>query len=127
MDVLIALGTSAAFIYSILVSVYPSFLPLPAQHVYFEAAIMILDFVNLGQLLELRARGKTLAAIDRLLALQVSQATLVVDDIDKTVGVGELQLNDIVRVKPGEKIPIDGVIIHGQSAIDQTAHCQACR
>ena len=119
MDSLIVLGTSAAWIFSMAVSLFPHMVPAGSRHVYFEAAIMIIGFVNLGSLLEIRARGKTSQAINRLLDLQAKTATIVVDGNDKTVAIDTLKLGDIVRVKPGEKIATDGVITQGHSNVDE--------
>lgn len=119
MDSLIALGTGAAWFYSMLVSLVPQIVPLGSRHVYYEAAIMIIGFINLGSLLESRARGKTSAAINRLLDLQAKTATIVVDGQDKVIALDALQVNDIVRVKPGEKIATDGIITEGQSSVDE--------
>lgn len=119
MDSLIALGTGAAWLYSMLVCIVPAIVPVASQHVYFEAAIMIIGFINLGQLLEMRARGKTSVAINRLLDLQPKMATIMVNGIDKKIPLNELRVNDLVRVKPGEKIPADGVITEGQSTINE--------
>ena len=120
MDSLIVLGTSAAWLYSMLVSLYPAIVPAAAQHVYFEAAIMIIGFITLGSALEIRARGKTSKAINRLFALQAKTATLVEAGETRQIPVEQLNVDDIVQVKPGEKIATDGVIIEGYSHIDES-------
>jgi len=120
MDSLIVLGTSAAWIYSMLVSIYPAIVPLAAQHVYFEAAIMIIGFITLGNALEIRVRGKTSKAINRLFDLQAKTATLVEAGEERQVPLEQLKIGDIVRVKPGEKVASDGVITEGHSNLDES-------
>ena len=120
MDSLIVSGTSAAWLYSMLVSLVPHLVPIAARHVYFEAAIMIMGFINLGNALEIRARGKTSQAINRLLNLQAKTATLVHNGKEQQVPLGSLKVDDIVRVKPGEKVATDGVITEGHSTVDES-------
>ncbi|GAB4223867.1 MAG: heavy metal translocating P-type ATPase [Gammaproteobacteria bacterium] len=119
MDSLIALGTGAAWLFSMLVSLFPEHIPSLAQHAYFEAAVMIIAFINLGSALEMRARGKTSAALQRLLALQPDTASVVRGEQEISLPVAELMVGDVVRVRPGEKIPMDGVITEGHSAVNE--------
>ena len=120
MDTLIALGTGAAWVYSVAITFEPTWVPESARHVYFEAAILILAFINFGQALETRARGKTSEAIRRLIGLRPRTARVVRDGVELDIAIEEVGLDDTVRVRPGEKIPVDGVIIDGHSSIDES-------
>ena len=120
MDTLIALGTGAAWIYSMLVALWPASVPSLAQHAYFEAAVTIIALINLGSALESRARGKASAAISRLLGLQPKTARIVDGDQERDVPIETLQVGALIRVRPGEKIPVDGEIVSGHSTIDES-------
>ncbi|WP_371373428.1 heavy metal translocating P-type ATPase [Thalassotalea aquiviva] len=120
MDTLIALGTGTAWLYSMVVVLWPDVLPLLARHVYFEATSMILGLINLGLALELKARGKTSQAIKRLIGLQVRTATVIRDNNEKEIAIEQVLENDVIKVKPGQKIPVDGKIVEGQSFIDES-------
>ncbi len=120
MDTLIALGTGSAWFYSMLVALFPASLPSLARHAYFEAAVTILALINLGSALESRARGKASAAIQRLLGLKPKTARLVEDDQERDVPIETLGIGMRVRVRPGEKIPVDGVVVSGQSTVDES-------
>jgi Cu+-exporting ATPase len=120
MDTLIALGTGSAWIYSVAVLAAPQLVPTLARHAYFEAAAVIIALINLGQLLEVRARGKTSQAIKRLIGLQPRTARVVRDGQERDIPIEEVGLSDAVRVRPGEKIPVDGVILDGHSNIDES-------
>lgn len=120
MDTLIALGTGTAWIYSIAVVLAPDAVPLMARHVYFEATAMIIGLINLGLALELKARGKTSEAIKRLIGLQTKTATVVRDNKEVQIGIEQVLLNDVVKVKPGEKIPVDGIVLEGYTSIDES-------
>lgn len=120
MDTLIALGTGSAWAYSQFISIFPNAVPPLAQHVYFEAALMIIALINLGAALEIRARGKTSQAIKRLMGLQAKTARVMRQEEEVDIPIEEVVLGDIVRVRPGEKIPVDGQIIEGQSMIDES-------
>lgn len=113
MNTLVALGTASAFLYSTVV------LLQGGQHVYFEAAPVIIVLVLLGRFLELRARQGASAAIDRLANLQPPVATLVADGVERVVPVAEVKPGDVLVVKPGERIPVDGTILEGTSEIDE--------
>ena len=119
MDTLIALGTGAAWSYSMLVALFPASVPTLAQHAYFEAAVMIIALINLGSALESRARGKASAAIARLLGLQPKTARIVEGDQERDVPIETLQVGTLIRVRPGEKIPVDGEIVSGHSTVDE--------
>lgn len=120
MDTLIALGTGAAWLYSIFVLAFPSLVPSLARHAYFEAAAIIIALINLGQALEMRARGKTSEAIKRLIGLQPKTARVMRDGKEMDVPLSEVGLDETIRVRPGEKIPVDGVIIDGHSSVDES-------
>jgi P-type Cu+ transporter len=120
MDTLIAIGTGIAWLYSLLAILFAKHLPPMAQHVYFEAAVIIIALVNLGALLEMRARRITSLAIQRLLQLQPKTARVIRDNKEEDLPIEQLQLNDLIRVRPGEQIPIDGIITEGSSAIDES-------
>jgi len=120
MDTLIALGTGTAWLYSMVVVFAPEAVPEMARHVYFEATAMIIGLINLGLALELRARGRTSEAIKRLIGLQPKTARIIRDGIEVDIAIDQVLLNDIVRVRPGEKISVDGEVIEGHSAIDES-------
>ncbi len=120
MDTLIALGTGSAWLYStIMIDYYDSF-PALSQHAYFEAAVVILAFINLGNALETRARGQTSGAIRALLGLQPRTARVVRNGEEIDVPIEEVGLGETLRVRPGEKIPVDGVLTEGHSSVDES-------
>ncbi|MCG8668972.1 MAG: HAD-IC family P-type ATPase, partial [Pseudomonadales bacterium] len=120
MDTLIAIGTGSAWLFSAFVVVSPQLIPPESRHVYFEASAMILGLVNLGVLLETRARGKATNAIKALIGLQPSKATLVTDNGEQSIEINRVMPGHLLRVKPGEKIPVDGLVINGYSSIDES-------
>ncbi len=120
MDTLIALGTGSAWLFSMAVVLFPDIVPSLAQHAYFEAALVIISLVNLGNALEMRARGKTSEAIKRLIGMQPRTARVVRDGKEIDVPIADVGLDETVRVRPGEKIPVDGEIIEGSSTIDES-------
>jgi Cu+-exporting ATPase len=120
MDTLIALGTGSAWLFSMSVVLFPELVPSLAQHAYFEAALVIITLVNLGSALEMRARGKTSEAIKRLIGMQPRTARVVRDGKEEDVQIADVGLDETVRVRPGEKIPVDGEIIEGSSTIDES-------
>ena len=120
MDTLIALGTGTAWLYSMVVVLAPEAVPAMARHVYFEATAMIIGLINLGLALELRARGKTSEAIKRLIGLQARTARVVRDGEDVDIAIEQVLHGDLVRVRPGEKIPVDGEVVEGQTAVDES-------
>lgn len=120
MDTLIALGTGTAWIYSMFVVFFPSLVPDMARHVYFEATAMIIGLINLGLALEVRARGKTSIAIKRLIGLQPKLARIIRNGQEMDVAIEEVQLGDQVRVRPGEKLPVDGRVVEGRTSIDES-------
>lgn len=120
MDSLIALGTGTAWLYSMIVVLFPTLVPLMARHVYFEATAMIIGLVSLGLALETRARGKTSEAIKRLIGLQPKTARIVRDQLEVDIPIAEVQVGDLLRVRPGEKIPVDGEVVEGSSTVDES-------
>ena len=120
MDTLIALGTGTAWIYSMVVVFFPMAVPEMARHVYFEATAMIIGLIDLGLALEVKARGRTSEAIKRLIGLQAKTARVVRDKKEIDIAIEQVLLNDIVRVRPGEKIPVDGIVIDGHTSIDES-------
>lgn len=125
MFTLIALGTSVAWLFSVIVVLFPSVLPHSLRHhgelpVYFEAAAVIIVLVLLGQVLELRARAGTGQAIRALLGLAPKTAHRVREGIEADVALDAVQAGDLLRVKPGEKIPVDGVVAEGRTAVDES-------
>jgi P-type Cu+ transporter len=119
MDTLIALGTGTAWVFSMVITLNPELVPSLARHAYFEAAAIIIALINFGSAMEMRARGKTSEAIKRLIGLQPKTARVVRDGKELDVAISEVGLNETVRVRPGEKIPVDGIIIDGHSSIDE--------
>jgi Cu+-exporting ATPase len=115
MDVLIALGSSTAFFYSL-----PITFGWLSGHVYFETAAVIITLIKLGKFLEARAKGRTSEAIKKLMSLRARTAHILRDGIESEVPVDEVLVSDVVLVRPGEKIPVDGVVIEGRSAVDES-------
>ena len=120
MDTLIALGTGTAWFYSMVVVFFPSYVPEQARHVYFEATAMIIGLIDLGLALELRARGKTSEAIKRLIGLQPKTARVIRDNKEMDIAIEQVLLSDIVRVRPGEKIAVDGEVVEGHTSVDES-------
>lgn len=120
MDTLIALGTGTAWVYSMVVVLWPQWFPVTARHVYFEASAMIIGLINIGQAMELRAKGKTSSAIKRLLGLQAKTARIVKEGEEIDVPVTAVKAGDIVRVRPGERIPVDGRVTSGSTLVDES-------
>ncbi|MBD3671751.1 MAG: heavy metal translocating P-type ATPase, partial [Gammaproteobacteria bacterium] len=120
MDTLIALGTGSAWVYSTAIVFWPDLVPTLAQHAYFEAAVIIIALINFGSALEMRARGKTSEAIHRLIGLQPKTARVIRDGQEQDVPIEEVGLDETLRVRPGERVAVDGVIIDGHSSIDES-------
>lgn len=114
MDVLVALGTSAAFFYSV-VSLFAGW-----GLYYFEASAMLITLILLGKLLETVAKGKTSEAIKKLISLQAKTAHLLREGVEEDVPIDEVQVDDIILVRPGERIPVDGLILEGHSSVDES-------
>jgi P-type Cu+ transporter len=126
MFTLIGIGSGVAFLFSIVGLIFPDVFPLEFKshdgsvHLYFEAVAVILTLVLLGQLLEARAHSQTSGAIKALLKMAPSEATLVENGVDKVVSIHNIIVGNLLRVKPGDKIPVDGIIIDGNSNIDES-------
>jgi Cu+-exporting ATPase len=125
MFTLIAIGTGAAYLYSVVAVLFPALIPHQFRHegavaVYFEAAAVIITLVLLGQLLELRARRRTGAAIRELLSLAPPVARIVRDGQEREVPLDEVRQGDILRVRPGEKVPVDGRLTEGRSTVEES-------
>ena len=123
---LISLGTGAAFLYSVVATVAPGVFPASFQSmgrvgVYFEAAAVIISLTLLGQMLELKARSQTSAAIQSLLGLAPKTARrIAADGSEEDVPLAHVHVGDLLRVRPGEKVPVDGVVVEGSSAVDES-------
>jgi len=120
MDTLIALGTGSAWLYSMAVVLFPEQIPSLARHAYFEAAAVILALLNLGSALEMKARSRSSQAIRKLIGLQPRTARVIRDGKEADIPIEQVGLDETVRVHPGEKIPVDGVIIEGRSSVDES-------
>ena len=120
MDTLIVLGTTSAWLYSMIVVLMPEGFPAEARHVYFEASVMILGLINLGHALELRAKGKTGEAVQRLIGLQSTTAIRVTDSGDEEVEIAWVNVGDRLRLKPGGRVALDGEVLSGHSQLNES-------
>ena len=121
MDVLVAMGSSVAYVYSVAVLIALTFGSMAlGMHVYFETSAAIITLIVLGKLLEVRAKGRTSESIKKLIGLQAKTARLERDGLEIDVPIGEVVRGDRVIVRPGEKIPVDGLVIEGRSTIDES-------
>jgi len=120
MDTLIAVGTGMAWLYSTFIIFYPFSSSETERHLYFDTAVIIITLIKLGAALEMRARGKTSQAIKRLIGLQPKTARVIREGEERDIAIDQVLLDDIVRVRPGEKIPVDGVIAEGHSSVDES-------
>ena len=118
MDVLIALGSSSAYLLSVYLTFAPAHGP-EARHLYYDSAAMILTLITLGRFLEARARGHTSEAVRALLRLAPREATVIRDGAETVVPVSDIEVGDIVLVHPGEKVPVDGEVTQGTSAVNE--------
>jgi len=120
MSTLVSLGTNAAYLFSVAVTLWPhAFRHLHAM-TYYETAAVVITLVVLGRWLEARARGRTSDAIRRLVALTPRTARVVRDGRDVEVAVDEVRVGDLVRVRPGERLPVDGIVVDGASTVDES-------
>ena len=115
MDTLIALGTSAAYLYSVYAMLF-----LPGTGQYFEVSAILITLVLLGKFLEARATGKASEAIERLLKLQPDTAIVIRGGKERKISIDQVKMGDIIVVKPGQKIPVDGIVVTGQSSVDES-------
>ncbi len=120
MNSLVLIGTSAAYGYSVVATFLPGILPAGAAHVYFEASAVIVTLVLLGRYFEARAKGRTGDAIRALMELRPETATVVRDGAAVVVDVADIRVGDLVRVKPGERLAVDGVVAAGSSFVDES-------
>ena len=120
MNSLVAVGTLAAYAYSLVATFLPELLPAGTVNVYYEAAAVIVVLVLLGRFLEARAKGRTSQAIGRLIGLQAKVAHVMRDGEVFDIPVGDVALDDVVQVRPGERVPVDGEVIGGQSYVDES-------
>ena len=122
MDTLVAVGTSAAWVYSVFVTMWPETVHLAGLHpeTYFDSSAIIIGLILLGRWLEARAKGRTTGAIRRLIGLQATTARRIRDGIEEDVELASVVAGDLLRVRPGDKIPVDGVVVEGASAVDES-------
>ncbi len=120
MNSLVAIGTGAAWSFSVIATFLPALLPEGTRHVYFEASAVIATLILLGRYLEAKAKGRTSEAIRRLVGLQVKTARILVDGEAKDVDLSEVVRGDILQVRPGERIPVDGEVLEGSSYVDES-------
>ncbi|MCW4642588.1 heavy metal translocating P-type ATPase [Bacillus safensis] len=120
MDVLVALGTSAAFFYSLYESIQSAIGGTHEAALYYETSAVLITLIVLGKLMEARAKGRSSEAIQKLMGLQAKEAVIERDGKQMTVPISDVKVNDLVFVKPGEKVPVDGEIIEGTTAIDES-------
>lgn len=120
MDTLVALGTGSAWLFSMLVVIKPDIFPEAARHVYFEATTMIIGLITLGHALEARARSQTSKALERLIDLQPQTAIVVENGIESERSLAEIKAGMTLRLRPGAKVAVDGIVIEGTSYIDES-------
>jgi P-type Cu+ transporter len=120
MDTLVALGTGAAWVYSTVAVAAPGLFPAGTTGMYFEVAVIVIALILLGQALELRAKSRSSAALKKLLELQAKTAKVIRDGRELDVPIEEVVVGDTVLVRPGEKVPVDGLILDGESALDES-------
>jgi len=116
MDVLVAMGSTVAYVYSLVVLLFPA----SGQHVYFETSAVIITLIKLGKMLEAQAKGRTGEAIRRLMGLRPKTARVVRDGVEVDVPIEDVRVGDLVVVRPGGRIPVDGVVVEGRSAVDES-------
>ncbi|KFK97543.1 MULTISPECIES: copper-exporting P-type ATPase CopA [unclassified Serratia (in: enterobacteria)] len=119
MDTLVALGTGAAWLYSISVNIWPDLFPMEARHLYYEASAIIIGLINLGHAIEQRARQRSSQALERLLDLTPPTARLVTENGERDIPLAEVQLGMTLRLTTGDRIPVDGEILQGEVWIDE--------
>lgn len=120
MNSLVAVGTLAAYGYSVVATFMPGLLPAGTVNVYYEAAAVIVALILLGRFLEARAKGRTSAAIKRLVGLQPRTARVLRDDRFREMPIAEVKEGDVIEVRPGERVPVDGEVLEGESYVDES-------
>jgi len=121
MNTLIAVGSSAAYFYSVALICFPSYFHTsPTTMLYFDTSSVVITLILFGRLLELRARGRTTDAIRHLIGLQAKTARVVRDGAEEDIPIEQVRVGDVIVVRPGEKVPVDGVVIEGRSAVDES-------
>jgi len=116
MDVLVAMGSSVAYFYSLALLLFPTL----GNHVYFETSAVIITLIKLGKMLESRTKGRTGGAIRKLMGLRPKTATILDDGKEKEISLSQVKVGDVVIVRPGESIPVDGVVVEGDSSVDES-------
>jgi P-type Cu+ transporter len=116
MDVLVAMGSSVAYFYSVAVLLFPGL----GGHVYFETSAVIITLIKLGKMLESRSKGKTGGAIRKLINLRPKTAVVLEENIERTIPLSLVKKGDVVIVRPGESIPVDGLVLSGESSVDES-------
>ena len=119
MDTLVALGTGAAWLYSMSVNIWPQWFPMEARHLYYEASAMIIGLINLGHMLEARARQRSSKALEKLLDLTPPTARVVTDEGEKTLPLAEVHPGMTLRLTTGDRVPVDGQISQGEAWFDE--------
>ncbi|MGG1674653.1 heavy metal translocating P-type ATPase [Neobacillus sp. NRS-1170] len=120
MDVLVALGTSAAYFYSLFEGLKTLNNHLYSPHLYFETSAVLITLILLGKLFEAMAKGRTTVAISKLLSLQAKEAIVLREGVEFKIPINEVMVSDLILVKPGEKIPVDGKVIQGKTSVDES-------
>ncbi len=122
MDTLVALGTTVAFVYSVIVTIFPQIFEVIGMDTmpYFDVAVIVIGLVLLGRYFEAKAKGQTSTAIKKLIGLQARTARVIRDRKEIDVPIDQVVIGDIIRVRPGEKIPVDGIIVEGESSVDES-------
>lgn len=119
MDTLVALGTGVAWLYSMSVNLWPQWFPMEARHLYYEASAMIIGLINLGHMLEARARQRSSKALEKLLDLTPPTARVVTEDGEKSVPLADVQPGMLLRLTTGDRVPVDGEITQGEAWLDE--------
>lgn len=119
MDTLVALGTGVAWLYSMVVTLWPQFFPAEARHLYFEASTMIIGLINVGHALEQKARSRSSAALERLLDLTPPTARVVIDGNEQALPLAQVQTGMILRLTTGDRVPVDGDVLSGEAWLDE--------
>ncbi len=120
MDVLVAMGTSAAYVYSIYEGIKAMTVPGYEAHLYFETSALLITLILFGKYLEANAKGRTKQALAALMKLQAKEARIIVDGVEKMIPVEEVKVGDLLLIKPGEKIPVDGIVVKGDTYVDES-------